>query len=145
VARKKPNSIKQVLTASNTDLNRLLGQAKGLDTLNTRLAKILPVPLSHHCAAAGIHQHDLVLIVDSPAWATKIRLMLPLIKKRLGDLGVESLTLKIQPVSLPSQAPLRGRPSMSKNTSNLLIELAEITSDCKLKNALRRLSRHASK
>lgn len=142
---KKPKSVKQILNSQNSGLQELLQHTQQLSALNKHLSHLLPLPLSLHCTAAGVEQQTLILMVDSPAWATRLRLQSPNLIKALQDFQIKSVAVKIQPLQRTPEAAPRVRPKMSHDTANLLNYLAEATSDLKLKQALQRLARHTSK
>jgi hypothetical protein len=145
LALKKPKSVKQILNSQNSGLQELLHHTQRLNTLNKQLSHLLPLPLALHCTAAAVEQETLVLMVDSPAWATRLRLQSPNLIKALKDFQIKSVAVKIQPLQKAPETTPRARPKMSCDTANLLNYLAETTSDLKLKQALQRLARHTSK
>ncbi len=142
---KAPKSVKQILSSKTVGMQELLQHTQQLRQLNAQLAHLLPLPLSLHCTAAGVSQQTLTLLVESPAWATRLRLQAPSIIRGLQGFNIKALTVKIQPAQKAAAATSQARPKMSPDTSNLLHELAETTSDPKLKLALLRLAQNTSK
>ncbi len=142
---KAPKSLKQILGSKNPGMQELLQQTQKLRQLNAQLAYLLPLPLSLHCTAAGISNQTLTLLVESAAWATRLRLQTPSILKGLHHFQIQALTVKIQPPQAAPQTAARARPKMSESTSNLLNNLADVTNDPKLKLALLRLAKNSSK
>ena len=135
--------ISKILSSGHDSLRRLTRNSKRLQNLNSRVRNYLPAPLNSHCHVANLNERTLVLMVDSPIWATKIRLFLPKLIKTAGD-QIDNIEIKVRPlghetVSRPSRRPNR----MSESTSKLLIQLANSTEEQKLKNALKRLARHS--
>jgi hypothetical protein len=125
-------------------MQRLIQQAATLTHLNQRLAKLLPEPLAQHCQIAALQQNTLIIMASSSAWATRLRLQQSKIIKGFKDIPIQSLNIQIKPeVNDQPQATQRRHVNMSPQTSKLLIELSETTSDPKLKQALRRLSQRA--
>lgn len=142
---KAPKSLKQILGSKTLGIQSLLQQSQQLKQLNAQLAHLLPLPLSLHCTAAGVSNRTLTLLVESPAWATRLRLQTPSIIKGLRNFQIEALTVKVRPPQTTPQTPSRARPRMSPETANLLNNLAETTGDPKLKLALLRLAKNGSK
>jgi hypothetical protein len=143
---KSPTPVNKILTSqrSTAGLRQLIGRLDTLRSLNARLQQLLPTPLAQYCSIASAERGQLVILVSSPAWATRLRLLHPKIIKAFNDLRIKSVTPQVLP---ENQQPARSRagkrrPRLSQQSARLLIELAENTSDPKLKNALRRLSRH---
>lgn len=142
---KKPTSVKQILNSHTPELQELLQHSRQINKLNTQLHRLLPPPLSLHCTAAGVAQHTLTILVDSPAWGTRLRLQAPNLIKAFADFQIKSVAIKVQqPHYTPENSP-RARPKMSQETSSLLSHMAEATRDQKLKLALQRLARNVSK
>ena len=142
---KKPKSVKHILNSQNSELQELLHHTQQLNSLNKQLSHLLPLPLSLHCTAASVERRTLLLITDSPAWATRLRLLTPNLIKALEGFQINSINVKIRPPQKAPEVIPRARPTMSTETSNILSHLAETTSDLKLKLALRRLARHKPK
>ncbi len=112
-----------------------------LNRINRALAKILPFPLSHHCCAAKYEHGELTLIADSSAWASRARFYSKQLSQKL---NIKTVTIKVQQKQhLPPQPPKR-QAKMTQEASNLLTQLAESTSDSKLKEAIQRLSQHVN-
>lgn len=141
---KAPKSVKQILSSKTVGMQGLLQHTQQLKQLNAQLAHLLPLPLSLHCTAAGVSQQTLTLLAESSAWATRLRLQAPSIIRGLQSFNIRTLTVKIQPVQKAATATSRSRPKMSTDTANLLNDLAETTSDPKLKSALLRLAQNTS-
>ena len=143
---KSPTPVKKILTSqgSSPGLRQLISRMDKLRSLNARLQQLLPTPLAQHCSVASADQGRLSILVSSPAWATRLRLLHPKIIKAFNDLGIKSVTTQILPENQQQARPRVGmrRPRLSQQSARLLIELAENTSDPKLKDALRRLSRN---
>lgn len=142
---KKPKSVKQILNSKSAGLQGLLQHTQQLNALNKRLMHLLPAPLPQHCTTAGIEQQQLILMTDSPVWATRLRLQAPNLIKALPEFQIKSVVVKIQPSRKAPEAAPRACPKMSSDASSLLNYLADATSDLKLKLALQRLARNGSK
>ena len=136
--------ISKILSSSHDGLRRLTSISKRLQILNKRIQNYLPAPLNSHCHVANLNERTLVLMVDSPIWATKIRLFLPKLINAAGD-QIDNIEIKVRPLGLETVSRPPRRPNrMSKSTSNLLIQLANSTKEQKLRNALKRLARHSN-
>ena len=141
---KSPISLKKILQTAQPDTQRLLRQAGHLMALNQRLAHQLPDPLAQHCQIAALERRTLTIVVSSPAWATRLRLQQHRLIKAFQDIAIQNLSIQISPEAGISAQTIQKQPrTMSQQTYNLLINLAETTADPKLRQALRRLSQHA--
>ncbi len=141
---KTPTPLKKILN-SKPNTQRLIQQVNTLKRLNHRLSGILPTPIAQHYKIATIEQGSLTILCSSSAWATRLRLQQAKIIKGFRDLQIHSLTIQITPIKADNDInePIKPTIVMSQQTSKLLIELSETTSDLKLKQALQRLSQRA--
>lgn len=142
---KQPKSMKQIFNSRNSGLQELLDHALQLNILNEHLSRLLPSQLAPHCTAAGVERGTLLLLTDSPAWATRLRLQAPDLIRALQDFQIKSVEVQVKPAQKTPQ-PLHRSPSrMSKDTANLLNLLAEGVTAPKLRQSLQRLARHCRK
>ncbi|ALP52338.1 hypothetical protein Tel_03805 [Candidatus Tenderia electrophaga] len=143
---KSPTSVKNILAAdqSSAGLRQLMRRIDNLRVLNARLQHLLPTPLARQCSIAALDRDRLVILVSSPAWATRLRLLHPKIIKAYHDFRIKSVVSQVVPTTQPQrpQSNSQRRPRLSSQSSRLIAELAEAITDPKLKNALRRLSQH---
>ncbi len=144
---KTPSLITKILASRSSSLRTLLSQSDRLQQFNLLVQQHLPEPLCHHCQCAAINDTKLVLQVDSPAWATKLRLYLPTLLKGLQATlqggQIKTVRLRIRPAQSVRQNRFRQRLQMSQSTSKLLLGLSDSTTNPDLKAALLRLSKHA--
>ncbi len=143
---KTPTPLKKILSSKPTT-QRLIQQVSTLKRLNYCLSGILPTPIAQHYKVANIERGSLTIFCSSSAWATRLRLQQAKIIKGFRDFQIHSLTIQIAPskADINIDKPRKPATIMSQQTSNLLIELSETTSDLKLKQALQRLSQRAKK
>lgn len=139
---KTPTPLKNILS-SNPSTQRLIQQANNLKRLNHLLSGILPTPIAQHYKIATLEQGTLTILCSSSVWATRLRLQQAKIIKGFRDFQIHTLTIQIAPIKADNHINKTNKSvtTMSQQTSNLLIELSEATSDPKLKQALQRLSR----
>ncbi|RRQ22517.1 DUF721 domain-containing protein [Thiohalobacter thiocyanaticus] len=128
-------SLRQALTAHAALEQRLLAQ--------------LPAPLQAHCRLGQIRNNTLILIVDSAAWATRLRFLTPqLIKQFAGDdsVTVDKLEVRIRPQNQPAAPPpaARSPARLSPENAALITSLARSIGDKKLSQALQRLAGRGS-
>ena len=139
----KQRAIKQIINTGPPSLRRLLDYARGIEEWNSRFQHMLPEPLSKHCSVANLRHQQLIVTVDSPAWGTRLRMLIPQLTAQLGE-NVEGITIRIAPLSQNGSHPRRTqRTAMSRETANLLRDCSQDLSDPGLRQALRRLARHA--
>ena len=82
-------------------LEHLARRAAAQDSLATLVRQLLPDPLGAHVVGAGRREADLVIIVDSAAWAARVRYAGPRLK--------EDLAVRGEPVAGRIRIKVRGR------------------------------------
>ena len=82
----------------------LAARARDVDRLSQRIVPLLPTPLREHVGFAGVRNDRVLLLVESPAWATRVRMEQSRILAAVHSLGVaaSSVTAKVAP--LPARA-----------------------------------------
>lgn len=75
--KKRPQTIHKLLNQPEGDIKSLLDQLSKIKTLNNSLHQFLNPPLLQHCKVVNIRKGTLVISVDSPIWANKLRFQLP--------------------------------------------------------------------
>lgn len=113
--------------------------------LEQRLLARLPAPLRGHCRLGRIRNNTLILIVDSAAWATRLRFLTPqLVKQFAADdsVTVDRLEVRIRPQNQPAASPpaTRSPARLSPENAALITSLARSIGDEKLSQALQRLA-----
>ncbi|MDD3449564.1 MAG: DUF721 domain-containing protein [Gammaproteobacteria bacterium] len=125
-------------------LTPLLERVRLLQRVENLLRKILGADMAGHCRAGGIAGGRLVLLADSPVWATRIRYAVPALLEQLGDAGdvpVREIQVRVGRLGIArGKAPRRARP-LGEETARNLRETAEAVGDEALRAALLRLAR----
>lgn len=137
-------------------ITKLLTSRKSFTLLASRLAEqeallklvrgLLPAPVNQHCSRAIPHQDVLVLMADSPAWASRLRYLGQDLLQRLTNRGVcyKRMQIKVSVDASPYQRKklLKQARPLSVENANMLRCLAESLANGELKLALQRLSQH---
>lgn len=124
----------------------LVARCQSIRRLTARLWAVLPPEFKGHPVVVGCEDGILSILVDSPAWATRLRFAEPQILRRfsLEDPGCRRLKIIVRPGSAPREATRRSRRApLSEDSARALRHLAETVDDPQLEQALRRLVRHA--
>ena len=113
--------------------------------LEQRLLARLPAPLRAHCRLGRVRDNTLIIIVDSAAWATRLRFLTPQLVKQFSrddSVTVNKLEVRIQPQNEPVSNPPPGRSParLSAENAALITSLARSVDDEKLSRALQRLA-----
>ncbi|MDH5378395.1 MAG: DUF721 domain-containing protein [Gammaproteobacteria bacterium] len=72
-----------MLSRSSSHLGHLLAVAEQIKTLNRLVMEVLPPESQAHCAVIPITGQKLTLLVNSPVWASKLRMMQSTLLKTL--------------------------------------------------------------
>jgi len=95
------NTLKPLFGGSSLGLEQLAKRAAAADSLTTLVQRELPGGLGVHVVSAVRRDDDLVIIVDSAAWAARVRYAGPRMKEQLASLG--------EPVAGKVRVRVRGR------------------------------------
>lgn len=139
-------------------LNKFLNSAKTLAGIKAQLAEqeaiieqlqgILPPPMVEHCVRAIPKNGDLVLLVDSSAWASRLRYFSPQLNRQLQQNGLAVRRIQVKVTLVNSRNAHRERMRrinpLSPSNAKLLKSVAESLDDNELRMALLRLSTHGT-
>lgn len=137
---KQPRSLNSFL-GKDSHLRQLVKQAQANTALLQAVQGCLPSPLDQHCLAAHIHEGQLVLFTDSPAWVMRFRFSTPQILAELHKTrpNLRGVRVRVQLVQ-QSRPRTRRRPMLSQEARAMLRETAAGVDNPGLKAALKRLS-----
>lgn len=116
-----------------------------LDQQQALLAKIrqrLPAPLGEHLIGAHLQRRRLVLHVDTPAWASRLRYQAPTLARSLRpDVpGLEDIQVRIQPAQARRREQNARSIRLSAQAARHLRDTAAGLQDPALSAALQRLA-----
>lgn len=135
-------SIDQFLDSQITEKKLLL------EKLNAIILPLLPEVSRSHIKTTSYSQlnQELVLIVDSPVWAARLRTQHKIISSRLKkelNFPVNSFKIKFQqPEKRKTKAKI-SKPSLSTNSASIIRQTANSIEDEELKASLLRLSKNS--
>lgn len=129
----------------NPRLRQLCVQIQQLNQVQACLERILPDDLGPHYRATAILGDSLILHAESPAWATRLRYLIPDMLAALSGMpdlrDIRSIRIRTVPHSPPATGEKPHR-TLSADTAKLLRDVAGSIQDPKLRATLLRLSRH---
>ena len=70
---RKVSSIETILSQPNSALTRLARKARSQETATEELRGLVGAPLAQHVSVARLDQLGIVVVADSPAWASRCR------------------------------------------------------------------------
>jgi hypothetical protein len=98
----EPRLLKDLLAGN--DLSRLVERAREAGELDARVRALLPAEMGFHVTGAVLHDDTVVVLVDSAAWACRLRFHGPDLAKNLApryDGAVKRVRVKVRPPALP--------------------------------------------
>lgn len=124
----------------------LAARGRDLDRMSRRIIPLLPEPLAGHVRYAGLRNDRIVLLVESPVWASRARMDAPRVLAAVRKLGVAatSVSAKVLRASTAADAPVvvsRPAPHTAQSIRAaaptiadpelraLLLELADLSAD----------------
>lgn len=143
----KQRRLGQVLSAAASPVAALAAHASALSELDAKLTAVLDPELGRHCRVAALRDRTLLLAVDTPAWATRLRYHMSLICEqfRASGIDIDECRAIVVPPSRPEESRPRQRPKMGPEAAKHLESAAGGVSHGPLAAALRRLARNADR
>lgn len=87
----------------------LVARARAFDRLSRQIVPLLPVPLRDHVRHAGVRGDRVLLLVESPAWATRARMDQTRILAAVRGLGLAAASVTAR-VLAPTASGASGTP-----------------------------------
>ena len=141
---KSPTRVARIFSTIGS-LRQLTAQADRHQELECAIAARLSLELRPHLRFGAVRDGCLVLIADSPAWATRARYFTPELLANLppepefGD--VRSIRVRLRRAAAAVENPSR-RNRLSERAGAAIESQAAATSDGRLAAALARIARH---
>jgi hypothetical protein len=105
---------------------------------------IIEPPLRHHCRVANLRDGNLILITDSPVWATRLRYLLPGLLDNLRQTAtwvrIHCIDIKVRLAPDRHEETPRRRPVLSVQAVALLRDVAGKCEDESLTAAFLRIA-----
>lgn len=137
-----PQPLGRLLTAN--PLKHLVIKAQRIRAINEVLQHALPSDLAPHCRTMSLKADTLTIEVDSSAWATRLRYLIPDLKYQLRDFtataDVESVHCRVRPAAQTEPPARKNTPHLSQTSASVIRSAAESISSPALKAALLRLA-----
>lgn len=135
------------LRKAGGELHALLATGLELAEVNLAFVAAVRAPLGEHARVARLDPAGWVILVDSPAWASRLRFGIKAVRRGLEARlrrPVPELEVRVEPAALPPPPRPAPRPiAVSDNTARVLASAAAGIDDPALAAALQRLARHA--
>ena len=128
---------------SNLIDNKIQFKAKQLAKLTRLIKASLPVNCQDHVQVSDVREFQLVLLTDSPAWSSRLRLysqnMIQMLEEHT-NIKVSRVLIKLSQPEKPVIKPVRKFRFLNKETARLIKQTAESIEDPDLQRALNNLA-----
>jgi len=130
-------------------VQQLFAQARHLKQLSADVCSCVEPDMVAHTTVAAEHDHSLVLLADSAAWATRLRYQTPQLLRCLTQFPhlkhLQRIEVKVAPITTPIAAPTQHGHPLSHASAELIEAHAESISYLPLRAALMQLARRGKK
>ena len=145
-ATNKSLPISAILKNQETSISKLYKQGLAIRELDQKLKTYLDSSLRQHFELANINNDIAVLLVNSSAWATRLRYNIPAILSAFNshlDLNsIKTIRIKINKPVLNKPEPKKNSNYLSDETAKFLNESAKNFNHPELRQCLEKLSKH---
>ncbi len=129
--------------------NSLQAKAAELIKLNHIITSALPTGCHEHVNVAGIRDNQLILITDSPVWASKLRLyrqnLIQMIEEH-GGIKISNILIRQSQIeTIKTKTPVVKLRHLNRKSARLISQTADTISDPALKQALLHLAQNTKK
>ena len=147
---KSSTPLYKLLKAKKGDVAQLVTHARQLGHLSSIVQAMLEPPLANHCQLAHFDGSRMVLIADTPAWASRLRFSINTLLAQLKQYSnkfhaLSQIEVQVKPVLPSMPAPIKKERKLSAEAAHCLTESAEGIEDPALKQALQRLAKQKDK
>ncbi len=146
--KSKSAHIRDLINEPGSQLNTLLKHADTLSALQATVSKKLLPELREHCLVSNVQRDTLTLSTAHANWATKIRYTIPDILKALHSVpetsDIKTIRVIVIPDSVNEDKPGKNKLTLSRNTAEIINDMASTMSDPEISACLKRLSSHTA-
>lgn len=138
--------MKQISSLINPEFTK---QSREIIRIDRLLKSVLPVAAHPHIQASNIADTELVVVTDSTAWSTRLRLHTQDILYMLAqhtDCGITNIRIRLLKNHNKNKLPQADKKPipLSDNSAALILQTAENITDPELKHALLQLAKRKS-
>lgn len=143
---KSSTPLYKLLRAKKGDVAELVTHARQLGHLSSIVQAMLEPALANHCQLAHFDGSRMVLVADSPVWASRLRFSINTLLSQLRQYSnkfhaLSQIEVQVKPILPSIPAPATTKRELSAQAAHCLAESAEGIEDPALKQALQRLAR----
>jgi hypothetical protein len=146
---KSSTPVYKLLSAKKGDVAELVTHARQLGHLSSIVQAMLEPSVANHCQLAHFDGVRMVLIADTPAWASRLRYSISTLLAQLKQYSnkfhaLTRIDVQVKPALPESPPPVTAQRRLSAEAARCLAESAEVIEDPNLKQALLRLAERKS-
>lgn len=150
IIMKSSTPLYKLLKAKKGDVAELVTHARQLGHLSSIVQAMLEPSLANHCQLAHFDGSRMVLIADTPAWASRLRFSINTLLAQLKQYSnkfhaLSQIEVQVKPLLPPIPTPLTKERKLSADAARCLTESAESIEDPALREALQRLAKQKNK
>lgn len=100
MSRSSPHNLHKLIDTPSGDIKALLDRLAKIQALNDTLQSKLSATLLKHCRVINLRKNTLVIAVDSPVWANKLRFKQTELLTKFRDsgyYGLASIEILVKP------------------------------------------------
>lgn len=140
-------TVVQSMQHSDT-LDSLIQRSERLHSLIKKLSATLPVSLSQHCVIANYRDKSVIFIVESSAWANRLRYLTPDLLRQWQSLPniqpIEKIHIKIKPLNeKTTHTTALPTPELSSHSATVISCFADNLPHSKLRKVLLKIASRA--
>lgn len=148
--KNQPQSIIKLLQKKHSSLADLYKKANSIQEIDHKLKKYLDPSLQDKFQLANIEPDVATLIVNSSAWATRLRYNIPtilnLLNNNLNFTAIKTVRIKIKKSILEIKSDSNNKPiHLSDNSAQFLNDVANSFSDPSLRACILKISKNRLK
>ena len=141
--------ISKLLQDKRYPIANLCKKANSIHEIDHKLKKYIDPSLHDHFELANIKTDSAILLVSSSTWATRLRYNIPAILNTLNNelnfTSIKTIRIKVKKI-IPDNAIKPKKPmSLSKNSAQVLIDVANNFTDPQLRECILKLSKNYHK
>ncbi len=141
-----PHSIRTLLQNKHSPIADICKKAHSIQEIDHKLKNLLDPSLINHFELANIKTDIVILLVSSPAWATRLRYNIPAILNALNNqlnfTSVKTIRIKVRK-PIPDYLTSNKKPIyLSDKSAQFLSKVANNFNDPQLRSCILRLSKN---
>lgn len=145
----RPQTLAEILGSSPNATAKIISHTRLLNRLNKLLDAVIEPRTREHCTVQNYKNNQLVIQVDSSAWASRLHYdqdkILDFLRQQEECRTLQSIAIKVRPLTVAPVVKSRRMQKPTPETISNLDQTADRIRDPALKTAILKLARHMKK